>query len=171
MGAALRARDGNHRFGGTIGRTPEVVVWRRHGIDASAQPNQHEQAGFLKLMFAEGEIDFVAHGWLTSEPFRPETILGRIANLESSSEIVGKKVWFRADRFKARDLFDFATVIDREPEAIQAIQPILEARRDALCAALHGRDAFLREEFESLELIDRGRSFDDCVEAVMKVLR
>jgi hypothetical protein len=61
-----------------------------------------EQAGFLKLRFPEGEIDFVASAPLTNEPTVVEILFGREVQVETSTEIVAKKVWHRGERFTAR---------------------------------------------------------------------
>lgn len=51
-----------------------------------------EQAGFLKLYFPEGEIDFVASGPLTANPTVTETLFGHAVQVETSTEIVAKKI-------------------------------------------------------------------------------
>lgn len=52
--------------------------------------------------FPEGEIDFIGTGWLTQQPFTVANILGREVKVETPAEIIGKKVYHRADTFKAR---------------------------------------------------------------------
>lgn len=49
-----------------------------------------EQGNFLKLVFPEGEIDFVASAPLTENAFVEEDVLGRRARVETSAEIVAK---------------------------------------------------------------------------------
>lgn len=80
------------------------------------------QANFLKLQFPEGEIDFVASAPLTDNPVAIESLFGREVRVETSTEIVAKKVWHRGDRFRARDIFDLALVAEKEPEALKAIR-------------------------------------------------
>ena len=69
-----------------------------------------EQANSLKLSFPEGEIDFVASAPLTEDPTVTEDLFGRQVEVETSAEIVAKKVWHRAADFTARDIFDLAMV-------------------------------------------------------------
>ena len=76
-----------------------------------------EQANFLKLYFPQGEIDFVVSGFLTADPVVTERIFARNVRVETSAEIIAKKVWYRGAEFTARDLFDFALVAEREPLA------------------------------------------------------
>jgi predicted nucleotidyltransferase component of viral defense system len=65
-----------------------------------------EGPGYIKLLRPEGEIDFVASPNLTAEPFELWELLGRPIKVETSAEIVAKKLWHRGDRATARDLFD-----------------------------------------------------------------
>lgn len=80
-----------------------------------------EAANSLKLVFAEGEIDFIASAPLTSKPVVVEKLFDRDVNVETSTEIVAKKVWHRGADFTARDLFDLALVVEKEPHALREI--------------------------------------------------
>ena len=91
-----------------------------------------EQAGSLKLIFSEGEIDFVVSAPLTKHPTAVEMLFGREVHVETSAEIVAKKVWHRGVGFTARDIFDLAMVVEKEPRALQGIRPILQDRRSVV---------------------------------------
>lgn len=136
----------------------------------SLTSNYVEQANFLKLNFPEGEIDFVASAPLTENAAVTETLFEREVQVETSSEIIAKKVWHRGDRFTARDLFDLAMVTEKEPEALWQIQPILHDRRDVILAKIASQEAALRETFAALEVLDYRRSFDECVELTRTAL-
>ena len=129
-----------------------------------------EDQNFVKLSFPEGEIDFVAAAPLTKKPANPEMLFGRPFLVETSTEIVAKKVWHRGADFTARDIFDFALVAEREHEALKEIAPILRDRREAMLSRMEQHEAQLREAFESLIVLDYGRSFDECVEIVKDAL-
>lgn len=129
-----------------------------------------EQSGFLKLYFPEGEIDFVASAPLTENPAVTEKLFGRDVQVETSTEIVAKKLWHRGIDFTARDIFDLAMVIEKEPEALRAIRPILRDRRQVVLDRIARRQAALREDFEALEVLDYRRSFDECVARVNEAL-
>ena len=133
-------------------------------------PDYVEQAGFLKLYFPEGEIDFVAAAPLTRNPTRTETIVGREIEVETSAEIIAKKVWHRGGEFTARDLFDFALVARKEPGELEKLARILEGRRDALTLRLVAHDAALREDFDALDVLDFSPSYDECVEILKKTI-
>jgi predicted nucleotidyltransferase component of viral defense system len=128
------------------------------------------QAEYLKLQFPEGEIDFVVSAPLTQDPVIAETVLGRKVMVETSVEIVAKKVWHRGDRFRARDIFDLALVSEKEPEALQSIAPVLRDRKDAILARIQASDKNLRDDFANLEVLEYRRSYDECVRIVRKTL-
>src|ERR1700759_4144690 len=72
-----------------------------------------EDSNFVKLFFPEGEIDFVVSLPITAVPAVAETLLGRSFLVESSAEIVAKKIWHRGADITARDIFDVAMVAER----------------------------------------------------------
>ncbi len=129
-----------------------------------------EQAGFLKLYFPEGEIDFVVSSPLTRDPTTTEIVFDREIEVETSAEIIAKKVWHRGAEFTARDLFDFALVAGKELDVLTKIAHILEARRDALMRRLAVRNTALREDFAALDVLDFSPSYDECVEILRKAL-
>jgi len=129
------------------------------------------QAEFLKLRFPEGEIDFVVSAPLTQNPFVPEEIFGRTVQVETSTEIVAKKIWYRGHEFRARDIFDLSLVAEKEPAALREIAPVLRDRRVAVLEWIASREANLREDFGNLEILEYRRSFDECVKRVRSVLQ
>jgi hypothetical protein len=145
---------------------PQWLGYLTPRLNAKAEslvPEYVEQAGFLKLYFAEGEVDFVVSGPLTDNPTVTEDLFGRKVQVETSAEITAKKVWYRAAEFTARDLFDFTLVTRREPAVPARIASILRARSDALLKRLAAHDAALREDFAALEVLDFSPSYDECV--------
>lgn len=170
-GTVLMLRHG-HRFSHDVDIFVPDPQWLGHlsprlNVVADSLIDAHvEGAEFLKLVFPEGEIDFVAAGWLTPEPFRKERILERDVNVETSAEIVGKKLWFRAQSFKARDLFDLATVIELAPESLREIAPLLRENGPVILEAIQHRRAAMQEEFEALEIFHAERSLERCVDAL-----
>ncbi len=129
-----------------------------------------ERAESLKLRFAEGEIDFVASQPLTRNATALETLFGREVQVETSAEIIAKKIWHRGDRFTARDIFDLAMVAEKEPDSLAPITPILQGSRDDVLTRIATQDAALRETFDALEVLNYRRSFDECVAIVKDVL-
>ena len=134
----------------------------------SLTQNYIEQASSLKLFFPEGEIDFVVSGYLTEHPAVGEELFGRSVQVETTAEIVAKKVWHRGVEFTARDVFDLAMVVEKEPEALQQIKPVLRDRRDVVLKRIAAHEAALREAFAALQILDYRRSFDECITLVKK---
>jgi len=128
------------------------------------------QAEYLKLQFPEGEIDFVVSAPLTENPAASETLFGRDVMVETSTEIIAKKVWHRGDGFTARDILDLALVAETEAEALKPIAPVLRSRRDLILARIKASDATLRDDFSNLEILEYRRSYDDCLKIVVPLL-
>lgn len=129
------------------------------------------QANFLKLQFPEGEIDFVVSAPLTESSAVAETILDRKVMVETSTEIVAKKVWHRGDQFRARDIFDLALVAEKEPAALTSIAPVLRDRRDVITAWIAAKDRQLRGDFATLEILEYRRTYDECLAIVNKAFQ
>ena len=123
-------------------------------------------AGFLKLTYAEGEIDFVATGWLTDESTRMEMHFGRKVAVETEAEIIGKKVFHRGETFKTRDLYDLATVLELSPASLKPISPLLREKAPGILARMTANRVVMQREFDALEIYHAERSFDRCLEIV-----
>jgi hypothetical protein len=129
-----------------------------------------EDHSYLKLTFTEGEIDFVAAGNITTNPAMHETIRGYRMLVETSAEIVAKKVWFRGSQFTARDIFDLSMFVEMELNGVEEIRPFLRDRREAILQRIDRAHDVLRENFGALDILDYPRSFDECVGVVRKAL-
>ena len=131
--------------------------------------NYVEEHSSLKLVFAEGEIDFIASGALTSNPTVVEKLFDREVNVETSAEIIAKKVWHRGEQFKARDMFDLALVAEKDPKALNDIRQILRDRKDLVLTRISDADKQLRSDFAELEVLDFHPTYDDCLTIVRRV--
>ncbi|MEO5677932.1 MAG: nucleotidyl transferase AbiEii/AbiGii toxin family protein [Usitatibacter sp.] len=167
----------NHRFSRDIDifvGDPQILghLTPRLSPAAESLTDQYDESGeWVKLRLPEGEIDFIGTGWLTPSPSTAVTILGRAVQVETPAEIVAKKVHHRADTFKARGLFDLATVYEHDRKSLHSIQPILAGRRNALLDRVKRHRKALEEEYESLDLFDTRRSLADCIRALELVLK
>lgn len=165
-----------HRYSKDIDiflRDPQFIghVSPRLSPAAEAVTDDYEETGeFVKLRLPGGEIDFIGTGWLTADPYRAESIMGRNVNVETPAEIVGKKVRHRASTFKARDLFDFAIVAEREPGEIARISALIQEHRSVLMDRIDKRRVVLQEEYDALDLIESTRSLDDCIASLYATL-
>jgi hypothetical protein len=175
-GGTVLMRRHHHRFSKDIDifiDDPQYLPFLTPRLNHAAEAltgNYIEQQGSIKLIFPEGEIDFVAAGPLIENPFQIEQVFERNVNVETSAEIVAKKVWHRGPAFTARDIFDLAMVAEKEPAAIETIKPILQGRRDVIMKRTAANEPALREAFAELEVLDYRRSFDECVDIARRAL-
>lgn len=137
---------------------------------AELTPRHAREAGYLRLYFPEGEVDFIAAAPVTDNSRKTETVLGRRIMVDTSIEIIGKKVKYRAANFTARDVFDFALVAEKEPKALRRLKPVLEERRDAILQRLASDDRILRKTFKELDTLEYRPTYDDCLEIVKRAL-
>lgn len=176
-GGTVLMRRHRHRLSKDIDifiDNPEFIGYltpRLSSVAESLTTHYVEDTEFVKLMLPEGEIDFVVAAPLTQHAARHETVLGRTFLVETSTEIVAKKIWHRGAQFTARDIFDLAMISEREPEALQEIAPILAGRREAVIQRVTQHGNRLKEDFSLLEILDYNRSFDECAEILMETLR
>jgi len=129
-----------------------------------------ESAEFIKLFLAAGEIDIVAGGSLTPQPFDEVLYSGRKVKVETCAEVIAKKMWHRGDRARTRDLYDLCAVADAEPEAIGVASPWLARHASAFLAVLEDRADLARMEFEQIDSIGPARSFDQSLKQARTIL-
>lgn len=126
-----------------------------------------EQPGaFVKLQFDEGEVDFVAAPNLLDVAWETWDLGGRSVKVETATEIIAKKMFHRGDRVTARDLFDFALVIEREPQELLLATPFLLRHREAFLAQIRQPHAGLRAAFDAIATLHYTPGFDHCVDMV-----
>ncbi|MBS0365505.1 MAG: nucleotidyl transferase AbiEii/AbiGii toxin family protein [Proteobacteria bacterium] len=175
-GGTVLMRRYRHRYSKDVDifiNDPQFIGYltpRLSGAAASLTTHYVEDHNSVKLVFPEGEVDFVAAPPLTQTPALQELVLDHPILVETSTEIVGKKVWHRGEQFTARDIFDLALVAEREPAALDEIRPILHDRREAILGRISRDELLLRESFRHLTILDYRRSFDECVEIVRELL-
>ncbi|MBI5511717.1 MAG: nucleotidyl transferase AbiEii/AbiGii toxin family protein [Deltaproteobacteria bacterium] len=130
-----------------------------------------EQGGFLKLYFPSGEVDFIVAGSITDPPFAVETVLGREVRVETDAEIIGKKLKHRAAQLRARDIFDVACVLEKNPSALDAIGSIVAVAKPVVLARLSDRARELREDFRAIARLDYRPTYEAAVAVVTEYLR
>lgn len=167
-GSALMRRHRHRRSAGVDlfvrdARMLQCVSPRLNAAVGELCGNYVEEAAAVRMYFQEGEVAFIACGLVTSDPLRRESILGRPVLVETSVEILAKKLWHRAAGFSARDLFDFAAVAVFEPNSIRGIDGVLRARRGFLVEHLREHEKALREDFAALHAWQFRPGFEECV--------
>ena len=147
------------------------VTPRLSATAADLTQDYTEQPGaFVKLQFEEGEIDFVAAPNLLDDAWEIWNIGGRSVKVETAAEIIAKKIHHRGDRATARDLFDFALVIEREPRQLLAAAPFLLRHGKTFLAQIRQPHAGLRAAFDAIATLDYRPGFDHCVAVVGEFL-
>lgn len=175
-GGTVLMRRHRHRLSKDIDifiDNPEFLGYltpRLSDVAESLTTNYVEDTEYVKLVFPDGEIDFVVAAPLSQRPANRETILGRPFLVETSTEIVAKKIWHRGAMFTARDIFDLAMVAEREPEALTEIFPILRDRRELVLKRIADFGPQLRETFNELLILEYRRSFEECIAIVTSTL-
>jgi len=135
------------------------VTPRLSDVAASITEDYVEAAGFVKLIRSEGEIDFVAAPNLTDKPYDNWNLLGREVKVETSAEIVAKKLWHRGDVATARDLFDLSLVIEKEPESLRSAAVHLKRHHKEFLKQLKDRANLLQSQFEDIDTLDYDPSY------------
>lgn len=144
---------------------------RLSDVAESVTQNYVEGPGYIKLLRPEGEIDFVASPNLTAEPFELWRLLGRQVRVETSAEIVAKKLWHRGDRATARDLFDLALVIEREPKALASAGEYLVRHREAFLGQVEQRKEVLKLQFDAIDRLDYQVTYEQAQRSAEGFLR
>jgi predicted nucleotidyltransferase component of viral defense system len=129
-----------------------------------------EANGFIKLFLPEGEIDFVASPNLTERPYIDEVLFGRVVHVETSAEIIAKKLFHRGNHLLARDMFDFALVAEKEPEELLQASKFLVRHNTSIKAALAGDLTNLRFQFDAIEKLSYNPTFDHVRDVVLETL-
>lgn len=166
----------NHRMSKDIDlfvTDPQYLGYVNPRLSDVAESITHEYvegAEYIKLLLPIGEIDIVVGTPLTEEPTETLQYEGRSICVETSAEILAKKMWHRGDRAKARDLFDLCAVHAEDPEAIRTASPFFERHGHRFIELLHEREDILRLEFDAIDALDFGASFDECVETAEQII-
>jgi len=128
--------------------------------------NLHEKYDYPE----EGEVDFVAAPNLTDAAWERWEIQGRPVRVETAAKVIAKKMYHRGDRATARDLFDLAMVVEREPEALAAAAPFLMRHRDRFLAQIGRPGAGFVATFEAIAATGYRPSLAHCVEVATAYL-
>jgi hypothetical protein len=120
---------------------------------ASRTDDYDEAAHYVKLRFAEGEIDFIVASTLTIPGFVEQKLAGQSVLLETPVEIAIKKAHYRAENLKPRDIFDLAVVLTECAEPLGAAASVLADRRHVLLHRLSTLDqAYYRQALDELNV-------------------
>jgi hypothetical protein len=100
---------------------------------------------------------------LTDAAWERWEILGRPVRVETAGEVIAKKMDHRGDRATARDLFDLAMVVEREPDALAAAAPFLVRHRDRFLEQIRQPGAGFVATFEAIAATGYRPSLEHCI--------
>ena len=144
---------------------------RLSDVAADVSSDYEEATEFVKLFLPDGEIDIVAGGTLTDRAFDLVDYDGRQLRVETSAEIIAKKMWHRGDRAKGRDLFDLCAVADSQPDQIRLAAPHMVRHGAAFLTAIIDRAKVITRELEEIDVIGPTRSYAQCREQAESIIR
>lgn len=130
-----------------------------------------ESSSYVKLIRPEGEIDFVASPNLTKPGFEEWLINDKLIKVETGTEIVAKKLWHRGDRATARDLFDLALVIEKEPETLSQARQFLLKNAAQFIEQLNIRREILTAQFNNIETLTYNPTYEEALKIATKFLK
>jgi len=129
-----------------------------------------ENAQFIKLQLEAGDIDVVVGAPLTEPNFEIVDYKGRAIRVETSAEVIAKKMWHRGNEAKARDLFDLCAVATFEPDAIDIALPHMERHAAAFLKRLEDRAEATELEFDMIESRSFQMPFWECLTLAHTIL-
>ena len=143
---------------------------RLSDVAESVSADYEEAAEYIKLFLREGEIDVVVGSSLTDDPYQVVEYRGRTIRVETSAEIIAKKMWHRGDRAKARDLYDLCAVAVAEPAQLKRAQPFMIRHGAKFLQALVDSEDVLRRQFAEIDVIGRRLDFDRCAKQAKSII-
>ena len=129
-----------------------------------------ETGGSLKLLFPEGEVDFVVAENLTQRPFELAKVRGRDVFLETPAEVIAKKMWHRGHLATGRDLFDLAAVATFNEQLLEDAKPAMKKNASVFLQQCSRRRDIVKAQYENIDVIDFQFGFDESLEIARSVL-
>jgi len=83
-----------------------------------------EMSNYVKLIFPEGKVDFIVAPTLSDVSPMDCIIEGYKARVDDPIEIISKKIFYRGDSFKERDVIDLAVVYKNNSDLVRTFAKI-----------------------------------------------
>lgn len=147
------------------------VTPRLSAVAESISINYEESAEAVKLIRAEGEIDIVVGTPLTRPSFEVCAFEGRAIKVETSAEILAKKMWHHGNMATARDLFDLCAIADFEPAAIDVAGPAMRRHGAEFLRQLEQREEYLSVQFAEIDARAFRKPYSACVLQARSLIR
>lgn len=105
---------------------------RANVVSAAIAETCKEGSHELEMTTKTGDIKFWLSPFVTSSPIKTVELRNQLVIMETPIEVVAKKLLYKADRLTAKDVFDIACVLQREPEGLFMEVRLFLSRVDAL---------------------------------------
>jgi len=141
----------------------QYLTWltpRLNSFIAKSTEDYVESASFLKLQLTDGEIDFIIAPYFTAEPFKKIHLLGTEIQIETPWEIVLKKLFYRAQSLKVRDIVDVAVVYKNHRETLIRYAKGLGRKKEVIEKRFQNLIEIYPKEIENLKILDESLKVD-----------
>lgn len=133
---------------------------QKHDFVFEVRPGDHvwDGAGFLKLVFEAGEVDFIVDGPKTDDPVTEREIEGQLTFLETIPEVITKKIVHRGLSIQPRDIFDIAAGAEQyADQIISALREYSGKVEETIKALDRLNPEFVRDAISDLQIRDSFR--------------
>lgn len=97
-----------------------------------AAESYYEESSELGLSTGCGDLIFRVEPFISKSPIKTITLCNQLIIIETPVEIVTKKLFYKASQLQAKDIFDIACVLLREPDQLFNEAGLFIRRIDAL---------------------------------------
>ena len=147
------------------------VTPRLSRVAESISSNYVESSDAVKIICVQGEIDIVVASPLTRPAFEVCTFQGSSIKVETTAEILAKKMWHRGNMATARDLFDLCAIADFEPDAIRVAGPAIRRHGAEFLRQIEEREEYLSLQFAEIDSRDFRKPYAACVLQAQSLIR
>jgi hypothetical protein len=144
---------------------------RLNDVTAAMVDSYEEQANSVKLILPAGDIDFIAAGRVTKDgPQDTLDFQGHSFALDTTEEILAKKLLYRPESFKPRDVFDLAVAAEMDPESASRAVAAAASKQDVLQRRLQHLSGLRADDLghDILPIGDFSRILPDMVARVRR---
>lgn len=133
-----------------------------------------ETSNFVKIKMVEGEIDFILAPHLTEKWYIAKKIIDYNIRIETPWEIIIKKLFYRPEGLKIRDVIDTAVVLKNEHNKMIEQISIIYPKLDIIEARWKKIKELYDREVKKLILLDKTiadngkKAFDDLLSDIKK---
>lgn len=136
---------------------------------AKSTSEYQDSDGYIKLLYPQGEVDFIVAPPATSCQPSVATFDDQELLLEHPVEIVAKKLKYRAKNGTGRDLFDLAATIEQSLDGVSLLKENYETEFIQFLDVINSRIGVAQTQYENLVSTQR-RSVENDIEICTRFL-